>query len=103
MIKSPQLNKEVFLMNYYTKKLLTLTEWFRKKFDILKTYQNSIYQAFTILPYSNGITEAINNHIKVIKRIAYGYRRFSYFRLRILIIQHHSQWQKKNVKKVVNG
>ncbi|WP_163546162.1 transposase [Granulicatella sp. zg-ZJ] len=76
--------------------------YIRKKFYIFKTYQNGIYQAF-IIPYSNGITEAINNHIKVIKRITYDYRRFSYFRLRILIIQHHSQWQKKNVKKVVNG
>ncbi|MCX7711632.1 MAG: transposase, partial [Clostridia bacterium] len=35
-------------------------------------------------PYSNGFTEGINNTIKVIKRIAYGYRNFYNFRRRIL-------------------
>lgn len=34
---------------------------------------------------SNGITEGFNNKIKVIKRIAYGFRNFENFRLRILL------------------
>ncbi|OEG17587.1 transposase [Enterococcus plantarum] len=38
-------------------------------------------------PYSNGITEGLNNKLKVIKRIAYGYRNFYHFRSRIYIIQ----------------
>ncbi|PZL75742.1 ISL3 family transposase, partial [Enterococcus plantarum] len=38
-------------------------------------------------PYSNGITEGLNNKLKVIKRVAYGYRNFYHFRSRIYIIQ----------------
>ena len=35
---------------------------------------------------SNGYTEELNNKIKVIKRIAFGYKDFDFFRLRILYI-----------------
>ena len=35
-------------------------------------------------PYTNGFTEGCNNKIKVLKRIAYGYRNFKRFRNRIL-------------------
>ena len=34
---------------------------------------------------SNGPVEGINNKIKVIKRVAYGYRNFDHFRGRILL------------------
>lgn len=37
--------------------------------------------------YTNGIIEGINNKIKVIKRIAFGYRSYVHFRNRILITQ----------------
>jgi transposase len=33
---------------------------------------------------SNGIVEGINHKIKVIKRLAYGFRNFGNFRLRVL-------------------
>ena len=33
---------------------------------------------------SNGPIEGMNNHIKEIKRIAFGYRNFNHFRKRIL-------------------
>ena len=33
---------------------------------------------------SNGIVEGVNNKIKVIKRLAYGFRNFGNFRLRVL-------------------
>ena len=36
--------------------------------------------------YSNGYTEGINNKIKVIKRIAFGYKSFELFRGRTLYI-----------------
>ena len=36
-------------------------------------------------PYSNGALEGTINKIKVIKRVAYGYRNFQNFRCRILI------------------
>ena len=35
--------------------------------------------------YSNGAIEGINNYIKVLKRVAFGYRNFANFRTRILI------------------
>ncbi|HKL41504.1 MAG TPA: ISL3 family transposase [Clostridia bacterium] len=35
--------------------------------------------------YSNGTIEGLNNYIKVIKRVAFGYRSFFHFRNRILI------------------
>ena len=35
--------------------------------------------------YSNGPIEGINNYIKVLKRVAFGYRSFYHFRNRILI------------------
>ncbi|QVK17117.1 ISL3 family transposase [Mycoplasmatota bacterium] len=35
--------------------------------------------------YTNGVIEGINNKIKVIKRIAFGYRSYHHFKLRILI------------------
>ena len=38
--------------------------------------------------YSNGVLERTNNKIKVIKRVAYGYRNFhNIFRARIYLIQ----------------
>lgn len=36
--------------------------------------------------YTNGVIEGINNKIKAIKRIAFGYRSFFNFRNRILIM-----------------
>jgi len=36
-------------------------------------------------PYSNGALERSINKVKVIKRVAYGYRNFQNFRCRILI------------------
>ena len=40
-------------------------------------------------PFTNGFTEGCNNKIKVLKRNAYGYRRFDRFRNRILHIFSH--------------
>ena len=36
--------------------------------------------------YTNAFTEGMNNNIKVLKRIAYGYRNFNNFRNRILCV-----------------
>ena len=40
-------------------------------------------------PFTNGFTEGCNNKIKVLKRNAYGYRRFDRFRNRILHMFSH--------------
>jgi transposase len=34
---------------------------------------------------SNGPTEAVNNLIKRIKRIGFGFRRFTHYRIRVLL------------------
>ena len=58
---------------------------------------NRVLQTFKkLLPYiqntceyptlSNGTIEGINNKIKVLKRNAYGYTRFTHFRNRILLM-----------------
>ena len=47
---------------------------------------------------SNGFTEGLNNKIKVIKRVGFGYKNFSFFRLRLLYILNN-----KNSKKSSSG
>ncbi|WP_162258995.1 transposase, partial [Limosilactobacillus ingluviei] len=37
-------------------------------------------------PYNNGSLEGTNNVIKTIKRVAFGFRSFPNFRLRILLV-----------------
>ena len=51
---------------------------------MLKNWEPYILNAFDC-PYSNGFTEGVNNTIKVMKRVAYGYRSFDNFRRRILM------------------
>ena len=51
----------------------------------LRYHKDSINNALTH-KYSNGKLEGTNNLIKVIKRIAFGYRNFDNFRSRILLI-----------------
>lgn len=41
--------------------------------------------------YNNGKIEGINNKIKIIKRVSYGYRSFDNFRLRIFLCFYHKK------------
>ncbi|GGI66829.1 transposase [Enterococcus alcedinis] len=63
-----------------------LPQWFKKKLRFLNKYKQGIKNAFD-LDYSNGVTEGLNNKIKLIKRVSYGYRNFYHLRDRIYIIQ----------------
>ena len=60
---------------------------FQTAFQTFKTYQSYIENTLTT-PYTNGPIEGINNKIKVIKRIAFGYRSFYHFKSRILMTQN---------------
>ena len=54
-----------------------------------KTIENwlpYIVNSFIDKRFSNAYTEGLNNKIKVIKRNAYGYKNFDFFRLRLLYI-----------------
>lgn len=64
-----------------------LPKEFRVKFKIFNKFSQGIINAFKY-PYSNGFLEGINHKIKVIKRVAYGYRNFLLFKRRIFLIQN---------------
>lgn len=64
----------------------TLPQGFKKKFKVFHRYRSGIANAFKV-GLSNGVTEGINNKIKLIKRIAFGYRNFYNFRARIYLQQ----------------
>ncbi len=51
----------------------------------LKKYKEGVKNSMTT-NYTNGCLEGINNIVKCIKRIAFGYRSFKNFRKRILIV-----------------
>jgi transposase len=42
---------------------------------------------------SNGPTEAINNLIKRIKRVGFGFRSFDHYRIRVLLYTGHPNWE----------
>jgi transposase len=48
------------------------------------------HQAFV----SNGPTEAVNNLIKRIKRIGFGFRRFTHYRIRVLLYAGKPDWDR---------
>ena len=52
----------------------------------ISRWKEYILNSFIDERYSNGYTEGINNKIKVIKRIGFGYKSFELFRGRILYI-----------------
>ena len=57
---------------------------FEPLMSVLRTWSKYILNSFDC-GYTNGFTEGCNNKIKVLKRIAFGYRNFSNFRQRILL------------------
>ncbi|CDK35356.1 putative transposase [Ligilactobacillus salivarius cp400] len=58
----------------------------RQALKTIKKHKAEIENSFVLPKLTNGPIEGVNNHIKVIKRIAYGYNNFKHFRLRILIL-----------------
>lgn len=57
---------------------------FLKAIQTFRNWQVEILNSF-IFPYSNGFLEGINNKTKVMKRNAYGFRRFDHFKAKILL------------------
>lgn len=66
-------------------KWTVLPQAFQKVQRTLRTHRQEIITSFKYDHYTNGPVEGTNNKIKVIKRTAYGFRNFFYFRVRILI------------------
>ncbi|HBH6394367.1 TPA: transposase, partial [Enterococcus faecium] len=61
-----------------------LPEHYQPVFTTFKKYRTEIKRALRV-PYSNGPIECLNNHIKVLKRIAYGFRNFQNYQERIFL------------------
>ena len=93
--------KELFIKlldeKSYSKQRVLLREWLLevessgiKEFNAAITaFRNNYKYILNPLKYrhiSNGPTEGFNNKIKVLKRISYGVRNFTYFRNRILMV-----------------
>lgn len=56
----------------------------KRSVNTLKSHLSSIQNSF-IYPFNNGRIEGINNKIKVLNRVSYGYRNFANYRNRIFI------------------
>jgi len=81
-------SKNVSEARYKLKLWLQLVEEYKvSEFSYLsrtiRRWKQEILNSFSV-PYSNGCVEGFNNKIKVLKRNAYGFRKFSRFRTRIL-------------------
>lgn len=64
-----------------------VSDYMKTSLNTFKQFKPYIINAVKY-KYTNGVIEGINNKIKVIKRIAFGYRSFFNFRNRILIMNH---------------
>jgi len=64
-----------------------VSEYMKTSIKTIEKYLNYVENTLKH-DYSNGIIEGINNKIKVIKRIAFGFRCFYHFKNRILITQN---------------
>lgn len=68
----------------------------KKSLKYLTKHTRSIKNALR-LPYSNGKLEGKNNLIKVLQRVAFGFRNFGNMRRRIFLYEEN--WQTKKPKK----
>ena len=58
----------------------------RQALKTIKKHKAEIENSFILPRLTTGPIESVNNHIKVIKRIAYGNNNFKYFRRKILLL-----------------
>ncbi|MBU8909047.1 ISL3 family transposase, partial [Desertibacillus haloalkaliphilus] len=77
------------LYKYYEKVEGSGIDAFRSAIKTFKNWQPEIFNSFAF-GYSNGFVEGLNNQTKVIKRNAFGFRRYDRFRMRVLL---HHQWK----------
>ena len=72
---------------------------FKEASKTIKNWLPYIINSFIDKRYTNGYTEGTNNKIKVIKRNAFGYKNFEFFRKRILYIFNNKISGGKNGKR----
>ena len=72
------------LENFYRKVEHSNIPAFKKAIQTFKNWQMEILNSF-VFGFSNGFLEGINNKTKVMKRNAYGFKRFDHFKAKILL------------------
>ena len=72
-----------FLKNWFEQMPQTIQPYFKTFYNMINRY---LYGILTFFKYriTNAVAEGLNNKIKVLKRMAYGYRDQTYFQLKIL-------------------
>lgn len=86
IIKTKNINRLDFILNNYKELYPNISNYMRKSIKSIKTNYSYLINMINS-PYSNGVLEGINNKIKVIKRISFGFRSFLHMKARILITQ----------------
>ena len=87
---------KIIQMTDKVKAIENLNNWVKRNLECgipalqncAKTYFNWITEIRNALkvPYSNGPMEGFNNKIKTLKRVAFGFRNFTHFKARILLM-----------------
>ena len=74
----------------------SISDYMKTSIKTLAEFKNKIYNTFNN-NYHNGFIEGNNNFIKVLKRIAFGFRSFRKFKARIMIFKGLIKINKKKV------
>ena len=77
-----------------------ISEYMKTSIKTLKGYLDYIKNTFTTI-YHNGYVEGNNNFIKVLKRIAFGFRSFTRFKARIMICKGLITPKRKEVENLI--
>jgi len=84
LLSSFKNNDKVKFENILSTKYIHISDYLKTSIKSLKEFKNYIFNTFDN-HYHNGYIEGNNNFIKVIKRIAFGFRSFRRFKARIMI------------------
>ena len=63
----------------------TLPICIRKSLNTSRKYSSYIENTISYPKYTNGYLEDINNKLKLIKQVAFGYRKLKNFKIRVLL------------------
>jgi transposase len=83
-IKNKNIDQFEYILDNVEKEYPNISKYMKTSIKSIREYKAYIINLM-YTDYNNGVIEGINNKIKVIKRIAFGYRSFIHFKLRILI------------------
>lgn len=72
-----------FIENWFKEIPNEIKKHFQSFYNLLMKYLDGVV-SYLVYRYTNSIAEGLNNKIKVLKRMAYGYRSEEYFKLKIL-------------------